>query len=103
MAWSLECKWSHVVYTQLLTPTNKVSTDNDETVSAMAKLAKKIDESASVVVGDGMVSQMMFSRDKLWRAMLSCSSRPSGCEGWLHGRAMEQKAPRSVSWSAMIR
>ena len=38
------------------------------------KLAEEIDESASVVVGDGMVSQMMSSRDKLRRATLSCLS-----------------------------
>ena len=49
------------------------------------KLAKEIDESASVVVGDGMVSQIMFSRDKLLRAMLSCYSRPADCEGWSQG------------------
>ena len=44
--------------------------------------AEGTEESASDVVGDGTVSQMMFCRDKLWRAMLSW---PADCEGWLHG------------------
>ena len=55
------------------------------------QLAKEIDESASDVVGAGVVSQMMFSRDK------------GGEQRWLHTwrvlpRVGEQKAPRSVSW-----
>ena len=37
-----------------------------ETFSAVVKHAGQIDESASDVVGDGIVSQMVFSRDKLW-------------------------------------
>ena len=41
------------------------------------KLAKEIDESASVVVGAGVVSQMMSSRDKFWRATLSLVSLAS--------------------------
>ena len=38
-----------------LIPTNKVSTDNVQTLSAMAKLTGEIDESASDVVVHGMV------------------------------------------------
>ena len=41
-----------------------------ETFSATVKLAREIDE--------------IVSRDKLWRAKLSCLSRPA-CEDWLHG------------------
>ena len=39
----------------VLIPTNKVSTDNVETLSAVAKLAGEIDESASDVVVYGKV------------------------------------------------
>ena len=84
----------------------------EEMMSAVAKLAKEICESCDIgqptaachfkwpsrsrwsrrhrgaclggdVVCYGMVSLMMSSRDKLWRTMLSCLSRPR--EGWLHG------------------
>ena len=37
-------------------------------IFSAVKLAREIDESASDVVGAGIVSQMMFSRDKLWTA-----------------------------------
>ena len=57
-----------------------------ETFSAVVKHAREIDESASDVVGEGIVSQMMFSRDKLWRAMLSSFS--TSREGWLHGEVV---------------
>merc|ERR1712064_206724 len=51
-----------------------------DTMSAMVKLARQIDEAASDVVGYGMVSHpMTSSRDKLWRAMLSFLSRPADC------------------------
>merc|ERR1712065_37752 len=51
-----------------------------DTMSAMVKLARQIDESASDVVGYGMVSHpMTSSRDKLGRAMLSFLSRPAEC------------------------
>ena len=39
----------------VLIPTNKAPTDNVETLSAMAKLAGEVDESASDVVVYGMV------------------------------------------------
>jgi hypothetical protein len=50
------------------------------TMSKMAKLAREIDESASDVVGYGMVSHTMTSsRDRVWRAMLSFLPRPADC------------------------
>ena len=43
-----------------------------DTLSAMVKLAGKIAEAASDVIGYGMVSHLLTcSRDELWRAMLS--------------------------------
>ena len=60
----------------VLIPTNKVSTDNVETLSAMAKLAGEI------------------------RATLPCLSRPAVQLVTLRSltRLLEQKASRSVSW-----
>ena len=53
-------------------------TEKMRSFAAVVKLAREIDE--------------LVSRDKVWKATLSCLSRPADCEGW------EQKAPKSVSW-----
>ena len=43
-----------------------------ETLSARGKLAEKIEESSSDVTGFGIVSHpIVFSREKVWRAMLA--------------------------------
>ena len=64
------------------------------------KFAKEIDESVSVVVGAGMVSQDdVFPRQTAESNCSFVSLRPSDCEGWLHGevltRACDQKASKS--------
>ena len=64
-----------------------------DTMSAMVKLAREIDEWASNVVGYGMASHpMTSSRDKLWRAMLSFLSRPAGCGMPVDGVSFQEKA-----------
>ena len=64
-----------------------------DTMSAMVKLAREIEESASDVVGYGMVSHpMTSSRDKLWRAMLSFLSRPAECGMPVDSVSFQEKA-----------
>ena len=64
-----------------------------DTMSAMVKLARQIDESASDVVGYGMVSHpMTSSRDKLLRAMLSFLSRSADCGMLVDGVSFQEKA-----------
>jgi len=74
-----------------------------KTMSRMVKLAREIEESASDVVGYGMVSHpMTSSRDKLWRAMLSFLSRPADCGMPVDEVSIQQKNGYVVRSMRMI-
>merc|ERR1712012_1109683 len=74
-----------------------------DTMSRMVKLAREIDESASDVVGYGMVSHpMTCSRDQVWRAMLSCLSRPADSGMPVDEVSLEQKNGYMVRSMRMI-
>ena len=47
-----------------------------------------------------MVSLTKSSREKLWRAVLSCVSRPVDCEGWLHGE-VDALDSHEQGWAGM--
>jgi hypothetical protein len=74
-----------------------------DTMSAMVKLAREIEKSASDVVGYGMVSHpMTSSRDKLWRAMLSFLSRPAECGMPVDSVSFQEKAGYMVRSMRLI-